>query len=68
MARKPDPPEVKVIHPSYQPNKAELEEDLRVEATLEELGQAVMRTVTVKSVKPQKGKSVRTAEPKQLSA
>ena len=57
----PAPPEVKVIDPSYQPSKAELEEDLRVEATLEELGQAVMRAVN-----PQQRDPVRTVEPKQL--
>ncbi len=54
--RKPAPPEVKVIDPSYQPSKAELADDLRVEATLAELGQAVMRTVQVRAVKPEKTK------------
>ncbi len=70
MSRKPKPlpPEVKVMDPSYQPSKAELEEDLRLDATLEELGQAVMRPVKVRYVKPQQGDPVRTAEPRQLSA
>lgn len=50
----PEPPVVDVIHPSYQPSKAELEEDLRVNATLEELGKALTRTVKVRYVKPRK--------------
>ncbi len=64
MARKTEPPVVKVPHPSYQPSKAELEEDVRVDATLEELGQAVMRNVKVRYGKPQKGHPIRTAESK----
>ena len=32
----PPPPIVEVVHPSYQPSKAELEEDMRVNATFEE--------------------------------
>ena len=32
---------------SYQPSKAELEEKFRIEATPEELGQALMRDVKV---------------------
>ena len=32
MTDKPAPREVKIVHPDYQPSKAELEEDLRVDA------------------------------------
>ena len=48
----PKPREVKLIHPSYQPTKAELEEDLRVDATFEELTAAVVRPVKIRYVKP----------------
>lgn len=51
MKPKPEPPEVRLIHPSYQPNKAELEEDLRVNATFEELAAAVVRPLRVRYVK-----------------
>ena len=47
-----DIPTVKLLHPSYQPSREELEEDLRVDATLEELGKAVTRTVNVEYYKP----------------
>ena len=52
--KQPEPPVVELIHPSYQPSKAELEEDLRLDATLEELGKAVTRTVRVRYVKPRR--------------
>lgn len=35
---------------SYQPNKTELEEDMRVDATPEELANAVLRPVVVKRI------------------
>ncbi|MCY4596806.1 MAG: hypothetical protein OXC19_18655 [Bryobacterales bacterium] len=50
----PDPPVVDLIAPSYQPNAKELREDLRINATMEELGKAVTRTVKVRYVKPRK--------------
>ena len=40
-------PELRVRPFSYQPSKAELEEDVRVEATPEELARAILRPVTV---------------------
>ena len=40
-------PTVRVRPFSYQPNKAELEEDMRLDATPEELARAVLRPVTV---------------------
>ena len=48
---KPEPPVLEVLHPSYQPSKAELEEDLRVDVTPEELVRAVMRPVKMRYVK-----------------
>ena len=57
MSKKPtrkDVPTVKLIHPSYQPSRAELEQDHRVNATFDEIVKAVTRTVNVEYVKPRK--------------
>ena len=45
---KPEPPEVVLADPSYQPSKAELEEDLRVNATFEELTAAVVQPAKIR--------------------
>ena len=50
-AKQPEPQEVELVHPSYQPSKAELEEDLRVDATFDEAVQALVRPVKVRYVK-----------------
>ena len=50
-----DPPVVELVHPSYQPSKAELKEDLRVDATFEEAVQALVRPVKVHYVKRSRG-------------
>ena len=34
--RRPEPPEVKIVHPTYQPSKMELAMDMRVDANFEE--------------------------------
>ena len=47
--RKP-PREVELVHPSYQPSKAELEEDVRVDATFEEAVQALAQPVRIRYV------------------
>ncbi len=49
---KPDPPTVRLVHHSYQPSRAELEQDHRVDATFEEIAKAVTRTVRVEFYKP----------------
>lgn len=49
---KPEPREIKLIDPSYPPSAAELAEDLRVDATFEELAAAVVRPVKIRYVKP----------------
>ena len=46
-----EPPVLEVMHPGYQPSKAELEEDLRVDATFDEAVQALVRPVKVRYVK-----------------
>ena len=50
MTDKQEPHEVKVMHPSYQPSKAELEADLRVEATSEEAVDALAQPVRIRHV------------------
>ncbi len=46
-AGSPERPEVRVKPHSYQPSKAELEEEFRIDATPEELLDAVLRPVKV---------------------
>lgn len=59
-SKAPDPPEVEIVRPTYQPSKAELEEDLRVDATSEEAVQALAQPVRIRYVpRPPK----RTPEP-----
>ena len=50
MTKKREPREVKIVHPSYQPSKAELEEDLRVEASFEEAVDALTQPVRIRHV------------------
>ena len=45
------PREVEIVHPDYQPSRAELNEDMRVEATFEEAVQALARPVKVRYVR-----------------
>ena len=45
-------PVVKLTHPSYQPSKAELGEDMRIDATPEEIAKAIGRQVEVRYSKP----------------
>ncbi len=59
MAKKPDQPPtrtVDVVDPSYQPNREQLREDLRVDATFKKLSKAVVQPVKVRYVKPTKPK------------
>ena len=41
---------VDLVAPTYQPSKAELEEDMRVRATFEEAVEALSRAVTVRYI------------------
>ena len=43
-------PMVETAHSTYQPSKAELEADLRVEATFDEAVEALTKSVTVRRV------------------
>ena len=46
----PPPHEVEIVHPSYQPSRAELEADIRVEATFEEAVEALTRPVEIRYI------------------
>ena len=46
------PKEVELVDPTYQPSKAELEEDARVDATLDEAVKALVKPVKIHYVKP----------------
>ena len=48
--KRPTRPVVDIVRPTYQPSKAELEEDLRVDATFEEAVAALTRPVTVRYI------------------
>lgn len=50
MTNKPQRPTVEVVKPTYQPSKAELESDLRVDATFEEAIKALSKPVNVKHI------------------
>ena len=50
MTDKPAPREVEIVHPDYQPSKAELEEDLRVDATFEETVDALAQPVSIHDI------------------
>lgn len=52
---KTKPREVEIVHPSYQPSKAELEEDARVNATFEEAVKALTKPVTIRHIPKPKG-------------
>ena len=51
-----NPREVKIIHPSYQPSRAELKEDLRIPApaTFEQAVKALVSPVKIEYVKSPK--------------
>ena len=46
--KKPEHPTVEVVEPTYQPSKAELEADLRVNATFKQAVKALSKTVNIK--------------------
>ena len=52
--KRPQPRTVDVVDPSYQPSRAELREDLRIEGTFEEAIKALVRPVRIRKVMPRK--------------
>ena len=53
MAEKevPQPREVEIVHPSYQPTADELNEDMRVDATFDEGVDALTKPVLIRYIK-----------------
>jgi len=51
---KPQPREIKLIDPKYQSSAAELADDLRIDATFEDLAAMVARPVKIRYVKPER--------------
>ncbi len=47
---KPEPREVHIVHHDYQPSKAQLEADARVEASFEEAVDALTQPVRIRNV------------------
>ena len=47
---KPKARDVEIVHPDYQPSAAELEEDVRVDATFDEAVDALTRPVSIRYV------------------
>ena len=54
IMKEKDPPIVKVKPHSYQPSKAELDADISINATPEDVAKAVMKQVTVQEVEDEK--------------
>lgn len=52
--KQPKPPTARLIDHSYRPSNAELEGDLRVDATFEGIARAVTRTAEVEFRRPPK--------------
>ena len=50
MTTKPKAREVEIVSPDYQPSAAELEEDVRVDATFDEAVDALTRPVSIRYV------------------
>ncbi len=48
--RRPEPREVEIVKPDYQPSAAELAEDVRVEATFDEAVDALTKPVSIRYV------------------
>ena len=61
MEKKSAKPVVRVKHPSYQPSKAELNEDMRIDASPEDIARAVGRQVEVRHVDAQRNTALRLA-------
>ena len=56
MTKKPDEaPTVDIADPSYQPSRAELQEDLRLKGTFKKAIQALVKPAKIRKVMPKKG-------------
>ena len=64
MTKEREPREVEIVHPSYQPSKAELEDDLRVDTGFEEAVDALTKPVRIRHIyRPKRQAGFRTAPP-----
>ena len=50
MTGKPKPRDVEIVRSTYQPGKAELEADMRVDATFEETVDALAQPVNIRYI------------------
>ena len=50
MPKKQEPREVEIVHPDYQPSAAELNEDMRVDATFDEAVDALAKPVKIRYI------------------
>ena len=50
MTEEPKPREVEIVKPDYQPSAAELEEDVRVDASSDEAVEALTKPVSIRYV------------------
>ena len=50
MNTKPEPRPVEIVRETYQPSKAELDADMRVDATFDEAVKALAEPVTIRRV------------------
>ena len=57
MKQKPKPRKITLVDSSYEPTKAELEEEFQIDATFEELTRAVAESVEIEYVKKPKRKA-----------
>ena len=58
-SEQPLPREVEIVRPDYQPSKAELEADTRVDATFEEAVQALVQPVRIRFIKRPQSSPIR---------
>ena len=49
-SKRPATREIEIVHPDYQPSRAELEADARVDATLEEAVRALVSPVRIRYI------------------
>ena len=62
MPKQKRKPVVELKHPSYQPSVAELKEDIRIDASPEQLARALGRQVEVRHSEPAPSKRRKRAE------
>ena len=64
MSTGEQPPTVEVVYSGYQPSKAELEADISIDKTPDEVAKALTQTVNVRRVKNPRYKTTSAKNPK----